>query len=138
MEPGPPALGAQSLSHWTSREVPPSLSFEPTKLTCCTDGGSEPPAGGAASQRLPRGHHLCPPQGGSPSRGCCSSTRTSWAKWCFKGTPRPRTHQKRIRSTTAASRWAAGGCAFMPSARPSTQVPVGQGWGSGNAFIIYY
>ena len=22
MEPGPPALGAQSLSHWTTREVP--------------------------------------------------------------------------------------------------------------------
>ena len=27
MEPMPPALGAQSLSHWTTREVPPWLCF---------------------------------------------------------------------------------------------------------------
>ena len=26
VKPGPPALGAQSLSHWTTREVPLSLS----------------------------------------------------------------------------------------------------------------
>ena len=25
IEPGPPALGAQSLSHWTTREVPPNI-----------------------------------------------------------------------------------------------------------------
>ena len=27
MEPGPPALGAQSLSHWTPREVPGAIFF---------------------------------------------------------------------------------------------------------------
>ena len=25
VEPGPPALGAQSLSHWTTKEIPPHL-----------------------------------------------------------------------------------------------------------------
>ena len=25
IDPGPPALGVQSLSHWTNRQVPPSL-----------------------------------------------------------------------------------------------------------------
>ena len=28
MEPGPPALGVMSLSHWTSREVPGKLALE--------------------------------------------------------------------------------------------------------------
>ena len=76
----------------------------------------------APAQRSPA---LLPSQGGSPSRGCCSSTRTSWARWYFRGTPRPHTRRKRIRSTTAGSPWAAGGCASTPSALPSTQVPVG-------------
>ena len=28
IEPWPPALGAQSLSHWTTREVPPKVLFK--------------------------------------------------------------------------------------------------------------
>ena len=31
MEPRPPALGAQSLSHWTIREVPPLHFFKENK-----------------------------------------------------------------------------------------------------------
>ena len=30
IEPGPPALGAWSLSHWTTREVPPKFTFTHT------------------------------------------------------------------------------------------------------------
>ena len=33
IEPGPPALGVQSLSHWTTREVPHQLFLFPKK--CC-------------------------------------------------------------------------------------------------------
>ena len=35
IEPGPPALGAQSLSHWTTRDIPQSLSSKsPTSFHC--------------------------------------------------------------------------------------------------------
>ena len=33
IKPGPPALGAQSLSHWTTREVPPSWFLMPILRT---------------------------------------------------------------------------------------------------------
>lgn len=131
--PGPCIGSQESFSHWTTREVPPSLSFESTKLTCCTDGGSEPPAGGWGhwSQRHPA-VTTCVPQGGSPLRGCCSSTRTCGRKGVSGDPKAPHISEAYQEWPTAASLWAAVGCrAYMPSAPPSTQVPAGQGWGVG-------
>ena len=93
MEPGPPALGARSLNHWTTSEVPGShFSFS---LVCGRNHGRKPTwswhlqvsspgtfATFAAvphlqGHRMPSGHYLlpntgyccCSPQGVSPQHG---------------------------------------------------------------------
>lgn len=113
------------------RQVIPSLSFKSAKNTSYFENQAKPAVGaatgGAALQRLhprPWSRPLPASQAGCRLRVCCSSTRTSWARWCFRETPKPRTRRRSIRSTTVESPWAAGGCVSTPSALPSTQVPA--------------
>lgn len=65
---------------------------------------------------------VCVLQAGCPSKACCFSTRTSWARWCLGATPRRRPSPRPTSATMPGSAWAAGACASTHLVLLFTQV----------------